>query len=1472
MGKLTTLDSCYTGHAVSSNLLFNSYRLAILNASKERQISVSVSDSHETNGTEETILKVSADFQNISSYINPDVGDILSLRYRHTSMLAEVPGLDQASLVYRDQDGPDEFGVALILPLTTNFEFEQARSVGYKTRRTLAVNVDPLSITASFEDVQLLKEVTRKWKSSSTIPKTTPRQTYFYDVTFHDLRLGLGLRKAGGQIVVDSVGQSVLLERKASNVETGDILYSINGQTVVNLGDVSLSTMVERLSSEPRPLTIRFARKSEGFEGVVRDDRSASITSYGIGDTDQVIYHGNIDSVDITLSTAMLTLVEKEIPLFRGRLSTTTVSGELIRTSETRLHVNSGSAIEIEYYNLRIWGWEPLVEPGGLTLSATFQDPQEGPKELAIEVGDRIGTPLCLNITDGAIEALAKLKEWNKATAEQQLDGPLFSEDAFSTRTPRGTTRDSLEIGPREASEPKHFMSRKAANAALLFARRQKSDTAKPFVFQNRTGVSIAFVRQTPRGTNGSVNLNSSFVAVGDYNGLHGYNDSEITVVGNGEEIKFRLDVVSDEVTGPEQNRSTRNHTRFPFLTVALQAVAGVTIEPLTDLPIFRASETLIPLRFSREDADELTEGASARHSVVWLVEQTDEKTTLTLGSSVQFECLSLAQVEVGAMVRGASIGPLGIARRGDPFYLPLWLAMQETACHCSVRPIGQYHFAPLLILSAEGSVEAKETVEGCIECRALNRDEASSVWLAIMLHRDRDALQVTVDCCLSIRNLLPSSIDWEIATTSSSSDSSVIDGSTVRKDHLNVASNSMLKSGEYAEVFSKGTSSLKTRFRHKDGGEWSTWASLSFPSKPTEKRGVDVDDVDAVHVRHVSVSNVFGVPLTFGVRIIRKLCGLDVVVYTELWLKNCSSLPLAFGCVRQQILSKPDERCIEGSSDEMSSAEAALKEISSLFETGEDGKGLRRQGSRANTGGNDIVLFPGQAVAFLTEECFEYIEVEASIVKRRWWASEDPLCLRENLTLVEENGRGWHWLDKSWVSFRKGRIVENTATAYSNKLYVLLQRVDTIEKTSDEWESSAAVEEFSGKRVFSPSHRFRRRRWFRKRTGERPGSLVDGVEAFHQPVLGLKPTRRQEGKQEREEMQIAIQLDGGKFALTSKTPAQGTVYGAIRAAGARWPRGGGGIDAAATRSAYELCYSIMPLDGDWGAFTRLMLVTSRFLLRNESTRLAFEIKQTGTPDSSAIKINAGGATPFHWADFRLPELISVRPVVEIEGQSIYRWSGGFDPLTIGAVPLRIRKTQGLSSSASMHDSSAMRIRSLKMEAEIRPKTGKVGINISFQEEDEIGDRALFRIENTSTFPIWVSQDGILANPLRDNNDSGETDGDLLLPSDRMSFALDVPFRQGKYPGRKAATMSELFRLRIGLAPLSSRTGIETTKVMAFVAGERVRLNPSKLSIIDPRVRSMLQIVRVLGVVDNDGPTRVLQFRYVSHSAPLTMH
>jgi hypothetical protein len=343
--------------------------------------------------------------------------------------------------------------------------------------------------------------------------------------------------------------------------------------------------------------------------------------------------------------------------------------------------------------------------------------------------------------------------------------------------------------------------------------------------------------------------------------------------------------------------------------------------------------------------------------------------------------------------------------------------------------------------------------------------------------------------------------------------------------------------------------------------------------------------------------------------------------------------------------------------------------------------------------------------------------------------------------------------------------------------------------------------------------------------------------------------------------------------------PLTGPAEGVIRVFSSRWPTVTKRMEGTPkkptkkeettlTPQLYEVCYSIVDLPGDWGEFSRLVSVSPRFLIKNISSAVIFEVKQTGVPDTEVLEIRPGEVVPFYWADFRLPELVSVRPLCS-EGKT-YRWSGGFDICTLGTIPLRIR------TILSVHDNEVFSVEAL---VEIRP--GSSGINVSLKEEDSQGIGALYRVENRSPFPIWITQDGVLANPLTSSGASSleesqarrhfdqvhnlsdkppMIDGDIVLPNHQKAFGLDVPFRQGKYATRKAASLEELLRVRVGLAPLSTRDGIETTKVLFFTTvGASIRLNISKLRPLSS-LSSRLANIRVLGVVTTDGPTRVLRF------------
>lgn len=390
------------------------------------------------------------------------------------------------------------------------------------------------------------------------------------------------------------------------------------------------------------------------------------------------------------------------------------------------------------------------------------------------------------------------------------------------------------------------------------------------------------------------------------------------------------------------------------------------------------------------------------------------------------------------------------------------------------------------------------------------------------------------------------------------------------------------------------------------------------------------------------------------------------------------------------------------------------------------------------------------------------------------------------------------------------------------------------------------------------------------------------------------KANEEEKDKGEEEKVfKIAVKCGDSTWCSPVTIPSAGTSNGVIRVLASRWPtltrahvsapegpsKDGERLPSIAYDSGcldsdlFELCYSISDVEGEWGEFSRSMIVSPRFLLRNDSESLTIEVKQAGAPDSSLSRLAPHQVKSFYWSDFRLPGLVSVRPLgYSNRGEYLYRWSGGFDICNLGMVPLRVRQFQ-----ASGESKEARRVQSLRAIVEVRPGTGGTGINVSFKEEDLRGNGSLFRIENLSTFPIWLAQDGNLANPLATATiserakypkshgwveDHTQFDGDLIRPNEKFPFALDVPYRQGKYAHRKEASMAELMRIRVALAPLSSRAGIETMKVVGLTTvGESLRLNPSK--IVGPFVsstRDALQQIRILGVVTNDGPTLVLKF------------
>lgn len=184
----------------------------------------------------------------------------------------------------------------------------------------------------------------------------------------------------------------------------------------------------------------------------------------------------------------------------------------------------------------------------------------------------------------------------------------------------------------------------------------------------------------------------------------------------------------------------------------------------------------------------------------------------------------------------------------------------------------------------------------------------------------------------------------------------------------------------------------------------------------PPKPRQINVQSIDE-----------FGCRLTLGLRMLPKLVktknaamemtcyGIDVIVYAELWLRNKTSLPLSFGCPSFQIESRQSSGFADTYQESGKMvAEAALLEIASVLEFGDKGKNLR---NKEESQTNLICPLPFQEASLVYYEVFEYVEIESSVEKRRWWACENPASQKWAPHQLSDKPVGWHWLDDTWVS-----------------------------------------------------------------------------------------------------------------------------------------------------------------------------------------------------------------------------------------------------------------------------------------------------------------------------------------------------------------------------------------------------------------------------------------------------------------------
>jgi hypothetical protein len=844
--------------------------------------------------------------------------------------------------------------------------------------------------------------------------------------------------------------------------------------------------------------------------------------------------------------------------------------------TESIVSFSAISICSVDYFRPRVSFWEPLLEPSQLFFHFEKQDGSieaNRPAQVALEVSDRLlhdqfkratftqnnhlgkAHMVSINVTDAAaevlVEGVTRWKDWRNNLLQESEEVDIEYADELALEEGRHPPENGLS-NMHTVGENVHFegetiednqrqlaqkaAAKKAAQGALNFAQKRgaetskKSDSAKPFIFRNRTGISIAFVQHglglRTRGYAGRTlrkpGASSSFtVTIGEYDGLEEYGQESITELADQEDAKFNMDLIDEIGEDMGQRRSSRQFAnkirsyegRYPDLTVAIQAVAGILVEPITDLQVLKVGSTIRHMTVKKDNGS-YTGSDSTRNSiqVVWNVEIEDNRRILTLSTAVRVVSAGLSMpIEIGYRydrndddvdhTSENSINAIGIARSDCPFYMPLWLALKLEPVSIYVRPapasnIEQYwsessvlHFGLFveermiadgrrLNASITGRWTWEETFSGlrCICCHS-GVDEKYPTWFSVFgssssnhpdslfsnysgdkLHDDvlrhrneyetnNEVLSITLDSGLTIRNMLPAMIEMEVVqgdepgAQSEPCDKKRAIHFSFDEVEPDVSKFDTLKGGECTEVFEVNYTATapKLRIKHQNLRGWSTWAPLKLSETP----GFDDDDHDT-HPNEITATesiapaqvNVqipggdFGIPMTFGVRIEPKMTnddthrsciyGVEVIIYAELWIRNITSLPLNFGCPAYQIY-EPEQSLTKSPSNNSIAkftAESALMELTSLLEVGDKGRALNQRSAKEDSERSNLIeSLPGQQCRELTEEVFEYVEIESSIVKRKWWASESYDGYHNQIFHVDDTGANWKWLDEKWVS-----------------------------------------------------------------------------------------------------------------------------------------------------------------------------------------------------------------------------------------------------------------------------------------------------------------------------------------------------------------------------------------------------------------------------------------------------------------------
>lgn len=812
--------------------------------------------------------------------------------------------------------------------------------------------------------------------------------------------------------------------------------------------------------------------------------------------------------------------------------------------SYERISKISGSyQANIDYYHPRIAVWEPLLEPSRLAVNTVWKPgissgAQKRPGQFAMELSDELegghahvnsaaSSSVSVNITDAAAEVVARtlrqLGKWrgDKSGIPSHTHSALADRINVRATYTKGTTTNENEQGncvndevqdalPRRSINKKRAAAKEAAQAALVFAQKRGAEiqktgeSAKPFIFRNRTGIELQFCDQLAA----SIENPASAIVLED--------NPAIMTVPVDNEARFQMEIVSADkhISQSEDGTSTvgkkvRSYEgTFPHLAVWIHCNDQSTnFEPLLNLQVSKVGTFLRDLAVVHS-RDGLS--SSATIPLLWKVELDENRRILTLSSAVQLSPIALGlSLDLGYTRRDhavdkSTVESLGSVAPGDTFFLPLWLFLHFGEQEVYVRPCCtnsdqstpfEWSGNSVLKYGRQPTTSTwmwRETFsQSCsVACKRLEKNK-TPIWLSCLTspvavdgfkkrpvnkrgteeYQPQGIVNLIFDSSITLRNMLPIGIQWELADVSFN----MLERSA-RESQESESRNNSLGPGSCVEALSCNVTeaSVRLRVRPVPHMTWTDWALVANPTQNLKSNG-EGECLDLSNpVRNFSLTPApasdeekyspgiqetlvhtvgdFGCPVHVGIRLTPKLneawfgqprCyGLDVVVFAELWFRNLTNMQINFGCPWNQLNPQGavEELVDDFSAFETASkaaAESALMEIASVLEFGDKGKVLAAKDQEKEEQRN-VRSLPLQASEALYHEIFEYIEVESSTVKRRWWASEQHDSHRQEIADYPERGACWEWTDNAWVScfryflfFRRSPLTSPTAPGF---------------------------------------------------------------------------------------------------------------------------------------------------------------------------------------------------------------------------------------------------------------------------------------------------------------------------------------------------------------------------------------------------------------------------------------------------------